>query len=146
MKLEVKKATQDDCKNIYDWRTHKKNRDCSGTTGLFSYKDHKDWFSEYLKEDNNLMLIAYTKDKPCCVMRFDGDLDEREVSIYMVPGWHGHGLGLPCLLLGELYLHSELKGLHCNLFAQIQGDNKASIKLFTRAGYIYSMTDWYKTI
>ena len=146
MKIEIRKALKSDCKNIYQWRTHSKNVDYSWSSGDFTYDEHKQWFTEYLQERDNLMLIAEKEGEPCCVMRFDGDLDDREVSIYMVPGWHGVGLGLPCLLLGEMYLSSELRGLPCNLRAEIQFDNTASIKLFSRAGYMYSMADWYKVI
>ena len=143
MKLEVRKAVLDDCQDIYDWRTNPKNSEHSYTGGDFKYSDHEKWFPEYLKERDNLMLIVSINDNPCCVVRFDGSLDDREVSIYMVPGWHGNGLGLQCLLLCETFLHQELRGMPCNLHAEIMNDNVASIKMFTRAGYIYSLADWY---
>ena len=146
MKLEVRKAVLSDCLNIFDWRTNPKNSENSYSGGDFKYSDHESWFADYLKEHGNLMLIVEINDRPCCVVRFDGELNDREVSIYMVPGWHGNGLGLQCLLLCETYLHKELQGLPCNLTAQIMNDNVASIKMFTRAGYIYSLADWYKLI
>ena len=145
MQLKVREATIEDCKYIYEWRTHPLNCEYSWSTDI-KFKDHVEWFTKYLEERNDLMLIVEIDNKPCCVLRFDGELDHREVSIYMVPGYHNKGLGLPCLLLGELYLREQLMGLTCNLTAQIQNDNKASVKLFTRAGYIYSMADWYKVL
>lgn len=148
MKLEIRKATIDDCQDIYDWRTDEKNSENSFSGGDFSYEKHKGWFKHYLEdtEESNLMLILELNDKPCCVVRFDGELNHRTVSIYMVPGYHGKKLGLPCLLMAELYLRHELQGLTCNLDAEIMIDNEASIKIFTRAGYIYSMADWYKVL
>lgn len=145
MKLEVRKATIEDCKDIYEWRTHLLNCEYSWSSTLITLKGHQKWFAEYLKERDNLMLIVEFNGKPCAVLRFDGDLHDKEVSIYMVPGFHGLGLGLPCLLLCERYLTESLH-LPCNLRAQVQNHNTASIKLFTRAGYIYSMSDWYKVI
>lgn len=146
MKLEVRRVVLRDCQDIYNWRTNPLNSENSWSGGDFKYGNHEIWFANYLKERNNLMLIVEMNDRPCCVVRFDGELDDREVSIYMVPSYHGKGLGLQCLLLCETYLHKELTGLPCNLHAQIMNDNVASIKMFTRAGYIYSMADWYKLI
>ena len=146
MKLEIRKAVLGDCLDIYNWRTNPKNSKNSWSGGGFKYTDHESWFPNYLKDSGNLMLIAEFDGRPCCVVRFDGGLNDREVSIYMVPGFHGFGLGLQCLLLGERYLTESLSGLPCELTAQIMNANKASIKMFTRAGYIYSLADWYKLI
>ena len=125
MKLETRKATLEDCKSIYKWRTDERNSEFSFTGKDFKYEDHVKWFKEYLSERENLMLIAEIMDKPCCVMRFDGDFQEKTVSIYMVPGFHGKGLALSCLLLGELFVKESLGGLKCNLNAEIMGDNDA---------------------
>jgi len=146
MKLEIREATLEDCQDIYDWRTHEKNKEYSYTHDDFSYKEHKGWFKDYLLEKGNLMLIAELNGKPCSVVRFDGDFSSKEVSIYMVPGFHGFGLGLQCLLLSERLLKEKLRGLQCNITAEIDQENCASTNMFTRAGYIYSMADWYKVI
>ena len=146
MKLEIRKATIEDCRSIYSWRTSPINSASSFTGSSFSYEDHTAWFTKYLEDTESLMLIVSFNDKPCCVLRFDGDWEEKTVSIYMVPSFHGFGLGIQCLLLGERYLKEELQGLRCNLIAEIMMDNKASFKLFSRAGYIYSMADWHKVI
>lgn len=146
MKLEIRKAVKENCRDIYNWRTDERNSQFSWTGDSLTYSQHEEWFLEYLEERNYLMLIASFNDKPCSVIRFDGDIDDRTVSIYMVPAFHSHGLGMQCLLLGERYLKEEIKGLPCNLNAEIMNDNMASVKLFTRAGYIYSMADWYKVI
>jgi len=146
MKLEIRRSTIGDCRNVYDWRTDPKNSENSWSGGDFKYEDHQEWFADYLKSPESLMLIAEFNGKPCCVMRFDGSLDDRTVSIYMVPGFHGNGFGLECLLFGERWLKEDIRGLTCNLHAEIMQHNIASTKLFTRAGYIYSMADWYKVI
>jgi len=151
MKFELRKATIEDCRNIYRWRTDPINSEGSFTGGSFTYNDHKSWFADYLEEEGNLMLIASFNDVPCCVLRFDKEFDERKVSIYMVPGYHGCGLGLHCLLFGERYLKDELEGSACSLGAEIMCDNDASMRLFKRAGYVYENVPdaslyWYKVI
>lgn len=147
MKLEIRPATIADCESIYKWRTDARNSEFSFTGNDFKYESHEKWFKDYYLEDKeSLMLITEVMDKPCCVMRFDGALEEKTVSIYMVPGYHGKNLSLSCLLLGELYIRETLNGLRCNLIAEIMMDNNASISLFSRAGYRYSMADWSKVI
>lgn len=149
MKLELKKATIKDCKDIYRWRTDPINSEGSFTGGNFSYDDHTIWFEGYLENKDNLMLIAGFNDKSCCVLRFDGTVEEKTVSIYMVPGFHGVRLGIQCLLLGERYLRDELGGVGCSLKAEISYENDASMRLFKQAGYICennadTTSDWYK--
>ena len=146
MKLQIRPTSITDCRDIYDWRTNEINSEFSFTGKDFKYEDHEAWFARYLEDEENLMLVVEYNDKPCCVMRFDGAFEEKTVSIYMVPGFHGKKLSLPCLLLGELYLRKPLQGLKCNLHAEIMMNNEASIALFSQAGYRYSMADWWKVI
>jgi len=146
MKLEARKAGWLDRRDIYTWRTDKRNSEYSYTGDDFPYSEHEAWFKEYLDDDENLMLIIEVNSADCCVVRLDGCLEHKEVSIYMVPGFHGKNLSLSCLLLAELYLRERLQGLTCSLSAQIMMNNEASVSLFSRAGYRYSMADWYKVI
>jgi len=146
MKLSIREATIDDTRNVYDWRTDPKNSGNSWTGGDFLYDSHEKWFKAYLEERDNMMLIVGFNDKPCSVVRFDGDFEDKTVSIYMVPSFHGYGLGIQCLLLAERYLKKRVMGSLVNLHAEIMNDNLPSVKMFTRAGYIYSTADWYKLI
>jgi len=150
MILEIRKATLIDCQDIFKWRTDPINSEGSFTGGEFCYEDHKNWFMAYLKRKDNLMLLASFNGKPCCVLRFDGTILSRVVSIYMVPGFHGLGLGLQCLLLGERFLIEEAMRVK-SLTAEISHDNRTSKRLFRAAGYICennadTSSDWYKVI
>ena len=75
MKLELRKATIEDCKDIYRWRTDPINSEGSFTGGSFTYDDHAIWFKGYLGNADNLMLIASFNSKSCCVLRFDKEWD-----------------------------------------------------------------------
>jgi len=90
MKLELRKATIQDCKDIYRWRTDPINSQGSFTGGSFTYNDHMIWFDGYLEDTESLMLIAGFDGKSCCVLRFDGDMEQKD-SIDI------HGAGLPWL-------------------------------------------------
>jgi len=146
MKLEIRPADINDCRDIFDWRTSEINSEFSFTGNDFKYEDHEKWFPKYLADKDNMMLIVECNGKPCCVIRFDGSFSEKTVSIYMVPSFHGKRISLICLLMAERYLKEELEGLTCNLNAEIMAGNHASIALFSQAGYRYSMADWWKVI
>lgn len=146
MNFSARKATEEDCKNIYDWRTFPLNREHSYSYKEFPYTDHKKWFKKYLKNNDNLMLIIEYNDKEICVVRFDGPIEEKMVSIYMVPGYHRKGLGLLCLTIAECYLKEKINSSPCNLYADIKFDNFGSMSLFSKARYVYYVTYWHKII
>jgi len=149
MKLEIREATIEDSQNLYDWRIHPINSEYSVNGSDLPFEVHEGRLNNHLSGDKCLILIIQYNDEPCCVVRFDREWDDYRVSIYMIPGFHGLGLGLPCLLLGERYLRN--KGSACNLVAEIMYDNDTSMKLFKRAGYVCEnnadiSSDWVKTI
>lgn len=72
------------------------------------------------------------------VIRLNRQSDNNfEVSVFIAPEFYGLGLATKALKMVRL-LHPDL-----NLLAYVMPANKASIKLFQKAGYSNHKDDWF---
>jgi UDP-2,4-diacetamido-2,4,6-trideoxy-beta-L-altropyranose hydrolase len=132
--IEIKQASKDDSKDIFEWRNNKKIRDISINKDPISWEEHQRWFDAVLTDKNRELIIGKNKNKPVGVVRFDIENDVAEVSIYLVPesGYAGQGRNL--LLSAERWLNAkwpEIKRIH----ASVLDENDASKNLFLASSY-----------
>lgn len=138
--MKIRKATIEDCKNIYEWRNHEINRQFSHNTDIIPYEWHVEWFTKKIDSPITDILIGST-DENIGVIRFDYiNINHALISIYLVPGKHGKGLGKE--LLKDAIKWLKNKGDY-NIKAEILPENIASLKIFAAMGFKYDVDGWY---
>jgi len=80
------------------------------------------------------LLIGERDGEPVGVVRYDIDGTTARVSIFLAPGRAGAGLGADLLAAGEARLRASKPEIE-RIVAEVLGDNQASRRLFTAAGY-----------
>jgi UDP-2,4-diacetamido-2,4,6-trideoxy-beta-L-altropyranose hydrolase len=134
--MQVRDATSDDARMIYDWRTSPEVMGASRNTASFPFKDHLAWLEKVLQDSQRMLLIGLHDGREVGVVRFDINGDRAEVSIFLAPGTMGAGLGRALLVAGEHRLrdkHSQVTKVD----AWVNADNPRSFKLFQHLGYSY---------
>jgi UDP-2,4-diacetamido-2,4,6-trideoxy-beta-L-altropyranose hydrolase len=92
---------------------------------------HARWLRAKLDDGNCIFNIVLCGDEPVGILRFDRltARDACEISILIAADKHGLGIGGCALELGKRLLPKE------RIVAAIHADNRASIRMFERAGY-----------
>lgn len=125
--FKVRKATEEDSLDIFEWRNDPVTRLMSFTQTPVSLENHTKWFSASLQNPKREIYIGEYEGSKIGVVRFDEREDEAEVSINMNPAFRGKKLALP-------FLNISLKS-KTHVIAKIKENNTASLKLFQRAGF-----------
>ncbi|AKJ26829.1 N-acetylneuraminate cytidylyltransferase [Caldimonas brevitalea] len=141
--ITVRLATAADSQNLFNWRNHEAIRAVSRTSEPISPETHASWFSKVLSSPDRCLLIGHSGPSEVGVVRFDLQATVAEVSIYLVPGQEGRGLGAALLVAAEDWLsatHPEVE----SLVAEVRGDNGPSHRLFSSANYKLDITRYQK--
>lgn len=89
---------------------------------------HAAWFGRSIADPNTRLLIGETPDGKAGMVRIDRGA-ETEVSINLNPAFRGRGLSLPLLMAALADETGELT-------AYIRPENRPSLRLFARAGFL----------
>jgi RimJ/RimL family protein N-acetyltransferase len=133
--MDLRPATGADAELLLAWRNDPDTVAWSRSPDPVSRPDHVRWLDAVLADPDRLLLIAEA-DGPVGTVRFDRDGDAWEVSITVAPVRRGQGLALPILATAEATLEAGT-----SLLAWVHRDNKASLALFERAGYVCEPSD-----
>jgi UDP-2,4-diacetamido-2,4,6-trideoxy-beta-L-altropyranose hydrolase len=132
--VALRRANPADCDAIHAWRNAEETRRHSTGTAAIALEDHRRWFQRVLKDEAIALLIGEHAGRSVGVLRYDIERDEATVSIYMVPGEAGRGLGTALLRAGTQWLlthRADVRRVH----ALIRRDNAPSVEAFRNAGY-----------
>ena len=134
--ITFRKAREEDCKDIFQWRNHPKVRKYFFDSREITYSEHKKWFEKSLKRDDRIILLAYDDSQAVGVIRFDFLKSEplkAEIDIYVDPEFQKQGLGKEILIEGENWLkkNTQIK----TLLSKVKEDNQASVKIFRYCGF-----------
>jgi UDP-2,4-diacetamido-2,4,6-trideoxy-beta-L-altropyranose hydrolase len=146
--LAVRRARAADCEPLRTWRNAPEVRAVSRSDAIITPEQHRAWFDRVLAADDRLLLICELSGQPVGVVRFDVDATDpecAEVSIYLVPGHQGRGLGGPVLHAAESWLRRSRPQLTW-LRAHVRAGNAASRRLFEASGYAVQSCDYLKRI
>lgn len=137
--MQVREATSDDARMIYEWRTSPEVMGASLNTTSFPFEDHLAWLERVLQDPQRLLLIGLHDGREVGVVRFDVNGDRAEVSIFLEPSTMGAGLGRALLVAGEVRLrHKHPQVTRVN--AWVNADNLRSLQLFQNLGYSHRIS------
>lgn len=138
--ISFTKATLSDCDNIYSWRNAEENRLYSINSDVIDFSAHHKWFSEIINNNNCNLLVASYENNPLGVVRFDYDNSKAEISLYLVSGLHGKGMGLSLLFGAEHWLREHRKDI-MEISAKVLQNNIASVRIFEYTLYSLRQSD-----
>jgi UDP-2,4-diacetamido-2,4,6-trideoxy-beta-L-altropyranose hydrolase len=131
----VRRARQDDCKRILEWRNHPDTRRYFLNPEPIDADTHCAWFAAILADTRHrhLLIAEDAANCPIGVVRFDEDGDSARVDIYLDPERHGHGLGKAMLDVALKWLESNSSVR--KVYADVLAENAASMRMFAAAGF-----------
>lgn len=142
--VTVRAAKREDDKLVWPWRNSAFTRRYFRDSRELTWSEHRDWWSQSLKDDSRKLLIAHSGRREFGVVRFDGQGDSAEVSIYLDPDFTGLGLGSAALRAAQSWLAQGDMSWK-RLEAEILPDNLASQKAFAVAGFQHLGSRWHWT-
>ncbi|MFN8370972.1 MAG: GNAT family N-acetyltransferase [Bacteriovoracaceae bacterium] len=143
--IEIRKATLNDCKMIFDWRNHPTIRKISLNSDELNYDDHVKWFEKVVISNRQLLLVASLNNTPCGVVRFDCEKSTAQISIYLSPDFIGKGIGTSVLAKSETWLKLNQPEIN-SIKAQVLPDNLPSKKMFEKQNYKLTHLEYIKII
>lgn len=143
--IEIKRASIEDSKKLFDWRNHPKIREASINSAFISWDKHQRWFEAVLTDKNRELIIGMIEDQTVGVVRFDIENDFAEVSIYLIQEASVAGQGRNLLISAERWLNTnrpEIRRIHASVLAE----NEASKNLFLASSYNESKICYQKDL
>ncbi len=135
--MRLRKATIEDARRLFEWRNDPVTRAVSVNQTPVDWHDHLAWLMQSLDSPLREILIA-EDGVPLGTVRLDKDI-RTEVSITLAPAARGHGQGAVILQLATAGTGPFV--------ARIRPDNKASQKVFEKAGFSFTHhadgMNWY---
>jgi UDP-2,4-diacetamido-2,4,6-trideoxy-beta-L-altropyranose hydrolase len=141
--VSVRLALKSDALNLFEWRNHPSIRRVSRNTEAIDWTMHQAWLGSVLGDSNRTLLIGEIESQPIGAVRFDMSGSSAEVSIYMVPGQEGRGLGADLLTAAEAWLRRNRPGV-TRIDADVLGGNAVGRNLFSAACYDTEVTRFTK--
>jgi RimJ/RimL family protein N-acetyltransferase len=131
----LKKASLEDCDDLFAWRNDKETRRQSFNDKIISYDEHCKWFEGILKSSEIVLYVGIDEDgKKCGAIRFDfRGSNVAEVNLNVAPHRRGKGIGTKLISKGCDLIFLERKPKV--IMARVKEENIASLKSFKKAGF-----------
>lgn len=127
-------ATLSDARMLFEWRNDEETRARSRTGQPLEWEAHRGWLEQSVKDPCRLLLVVEDRGEPFATVRWDrADPTSWMVSMTVAPSRRGQGLASSALAAAERAL--EAPRPH-RLLADVHLDNRASLRIFARAGYL----------
>jgi len=133
--LELRRASLEDCDSVYRWRNAEETRRFIFDGEPIALEAHRDWYRRTLENPARVLLIGESGAKPVGVLRYDFSGEEALISVYLVPGGQGRGVGSQLIRCGSRWIREhqpQIKVIQAQIFPQ----NAASLRAFESAGYL----------
>ena len=129
--VRLRPATKGDAALMLDWQKAPETRRHAFTPAIPSEAEHREWLERKLADPDCLLNVVLHGEREAGVLRLDRASGSRfEVSIYVTPEKHRLGIGRAALALARRLVRDVA------LIARIKPENRASLALFARAGYV----------
>jgi RimJ/RimL family protein N-acetyltransferase len=132
--VRLRKATMEDCNSLYQWRNAEETRRFIFDPAPILLEEHRKWFVASLENHNRVLLIGESNGVPVGVLRYDISGSNALISIYLVPGTQGQGIGTQLIRSGSRWLKENIPQI-LTIEAEVMSLNVPSIKAFINAGY-----------
>jgi UDP-2,4-diacetamido-2,4,6-trideoxy-beta-L-altropyranose hydrolase len=133
--ITLRKATINDCGDIYKWRNDPFTRKYLFNSNPISIDIHSSWFESSLNNPKRYLLIGEQLDQAIGLFRIDVESNFAWISVYLVPGLSGHGFGTQLTKAGCIWVKNNLKKVN-SLRAKIIPLNKPSLQMFLGCGFV----------
>ena len=135
--IEIREATQNDIKDVFDWRNDPNTRMMSRSSGVISWDRHVSWFDKVLNTPTVWLLICQLNDTKQSVgtIRFQISAEKVIISINLAPSSRGFGLSKPCLEAALCYFQRAGSKFDA-VYAEIYEENTTSIRAFQSVGFV----------
>jgi len=132
-RLTLRRATKADIDLLWAWANDPPTRAASFSTESIPWEAHQRWFEERLRDPNCLLYIGELPDTTVGQVRIDCQGTEGVLSLSVASNQRGNGYG-QALLVRACQVGFETRGL-TRIHAYIKPENKASVRLFQKAGF-----------
>lgn len=132
--IHIRRAVMDDCDSVYKWRNAEETRRHIFDDKPIPLDAHRSWFCSTLNNPTRALLIGEINNKPVGVLRYDFTANEALISVYLVPGGQGQGVGSQLIRCGSQWIRDNYPNIR-TINAEIFKDNVASLRAFESAGY-----------
>jgi len=124
---------------LLDWQRHPETRRHARRPQIPGEAEHRRWLEGKLGDPGCVFEIILHRGRPAGALRLDRRVsgDGLEVSINIAPDRQGQGIGRAALELAERLVPG------IDLWAEILPENRASHRLFQRAGYGPERDAWH---
>ncbi|MBI4825111.1 MAG: GNAT family N-acetyltransferase [Nitrospirae bacterium] len=140
--VSVRPVRDDDRSMIFQWRNTPSLVKLGSSGREVTWDEHCAWFERVLKDDKIRLFIISSDNTPMGQVRFAKEEDAYIVTIYLIDGYTGKGIGVASLTeCVKLMLKEDA---HRSFIAFIKENNRASISAFSKAGFT-ELKDYTKT-
>ena len=132
--MQIRKAKLLDSEDILNWRNDFSSRKMFVENYLISKQEHKDWYTNKLKDKGCYMFIGEKDKNKVGIVRFNYNFNDLNylVSINVNPKMRGLGLSYDLLSLSIRKVPHFKKS---SFVAAIKKENIISKKIFTKCGF-----------
>jgi UDP-2,4-diacetamido-2,4,6-trideoxy-beta-L-altropyranose hydrolase len=132
--VKVRQAQENDCDAVHSWRNAEETRKYIFDKKAIPMDAHRAWFRNTLSNPNRTLLIGEISGHPVGVLRYDFAGQEALISVYLVPGGQGQGVGTELIRCGSRWLKDNRPEIRL-VNAEVMLVNVASLRAFEMAGY-----------
>ena len=136
--LLISEAKEIDAKFLWELRNEYPVRLMSKSTELIDWETHKEWFLNTLKNDNSNIYIAFLKNEPVAMVRYDLSKNFKksfEISIAVKTKFQGIGIAKK-LLQESIKLLAERVNKDFQVISIVKKINSRSIRFFENYGFV----------
>jgi L-amino acid N-acyltransferase YncA len=138
--MKIRDAKNCDSLDVFEWRNDQLSCHMFVNNREVTIEEHEIWYQSSLKNPLRKLYIAIDSNEKIGICRFDYDeLDNcSEVSINLNPKMRNKNLSYK-FLVSSIKTYSQVNT--CRLKAKIKKENKASLKIFKKSGFVCSAED-----
>lgn len=135
--LYIRKAKEEDSKDIFDWRNDELTRQISHTSDFVDWNGHSSWFAASLTNKNKLILMCEEEstNKKVAIVHFDVEGNRALISINLSPKMRGKRKAKGCLSDAISFFQKSYSNVRF-IDAEIKSINIASQKSFIGVGFV----------
>lgn len=135
--LEIRLASLKDINIYFNWVNNIRVRKNSINSDEIFFDDHVKWFKNKLNSEDSVLLILENKGLQIGQIRFDLIKNSALIDYSIDEKYRGQGLGDKLLKMGMNFFLINFNRKKIKLYrAVVKKSNLASIKLFTKNGFI----------